>query len=156
MLMVLCGAALFIPLFPILQARQKWNNRPFRHYRLEVDITTLVKFCHYSIDVSGDRIVAVNQNWCDEMGWGYIAPLEPMTIDQLIDKFADEQYELYCSAAGCRCGSPVRNEISWNPDFGYPQSWKRGDIDLLIDILPECTVHYETRVFGRINVFPLE
>ena len=74
-LLLLCGAAIFVPLVPVLQARQKWNARSFDRYRLEVDITTLVKFCHYSIDVAGDQIVAVHQNWCDEMGWGYIQPL---------------------------------------------------------------------------------
>lgn len=155
-LMLLCGFALFVPLVPVLQARQKWNDRPYDHYRLEVDITTLVKFCHYSVDVTGNQIVAVNQNWCDEMGWGYIQPLQPQTVDGLLDQFADEQYEVYCSPAGCRCGTPVRNQIEWHPELGYPTSWTRGEVELPVDVLPECTVYYETRIFGRVNVIPLD
>lgn len=154
--MLLCGTAAFVPMMPVLRERQKWQDRPFQHYRLEVDLTTLVKFCHYSVDVSGDQIVAVHQSWCDEMGWGYIAPLEPQTVDQLFSQFMREQYEVYCSPAGCRCGTPVRNEIVWNAEYGYPESWTRGEVELPVDILPECTVYYETRIFGRVTVIPLE
>ena len=157
--MLLCGATLLAPLVPVLQARAKWRGREFARYRLEVDVVTLVKFCHYSVDVSGETIVAIHQNWCDEMGWGYIHPLEPKTVDELFDQFASEQYELYCSPAGCRCGTPVRNMIEWDRELGYPLSWTRGEVELPIqamEILPECTVYYQTQVFGDVRVIPLE
>lgn len=155
-LLLLCGAVAFAPLAPVLNARRKWNGRDFVRYRLQVDITTLVKFCHYDVEIAGNQIVRVHQNWCDEMGWGYIQPLTPQTVDELLDQFGQEQYEVYCSPAGCRCGTPVRNQITWHPELGYPVSWTRGEVELPIDLLPECTVYYETRIFGEVKVTPLD
>lgn len=148
----ICLLLTLLPRLPLLVAKQRWQRRPFERYRVKVEFNTIYKNCYYDVEVNRFEVTRIYQNWCDQLGEGFIEPLDPLTIDELFEKLIADQNKIYCSPAGCRCGNPVINEISWDREWGHPSQWIRKEAELPFGFEPlgPCIVEYPFREIGRI------
>ena len=149
---ILCLLIALLPRLPLMVAKQRWQSRPFDRYRVKVEFSTIYKNCYYDVEVNHYEVSRIYQNWCDQLGEGFIQPLDPMTVDDIFEKLSAEQNQIYCSPAGCRCGNPMINEISWDSEWGNPTEWIRKEAELPFGVEPlgPCIVEYPFREIGRI------
>jgi Family of unknown function (DUF6174) len=99
------------------QARQRWEARPFRNYRIEVE-QRLGTSCRYAVEVRDERITSVTYNSCSQLIWWRDLPVLPMGA--LFTRLATAAGT--CGPDGCRCDGVVLLAADYDPALGYPRT----------------------------------
>lgn len=142
----------------LAQAEQRWNMRPFGHYRLIIRD----KNCEQRIEVRNERILDVSPNRCE-------AP--PRTISDLFTLIRrDGSISTRCITLGCMCDDVIRVSARYDPELGYPQQiivrikaepnmlhadfWKRA---VSQRALPSCDVLAEgSKLIRIVSITPVQ
>jgi len=112
------------PVYQFMQARRRWEARPFNHYRLAFDHGFTrggYAQCHHDVEVWNERIVHVFGATCLS---GHVT--QALTVSGIFDKFERYFAERVCSATGCYCEGAYLVRATYDPVLGYPQTITTG------------------------------
>jgi hypothetical protein len=105
------------PRLELEQARRRWEARPFRSYRIEVE-ERLGTSCRYVVEVRDERITSVQYNTCSQVIWWRDLPV--LSVGALFTRLATAVGS--CGSAGCLCDGVVLLDAKFDPVLGYPRS----------------------------------
>ena len=111
------GGALTLWQLPALElraARGRWAALKLAHYRLDLQYGAL-GYCHQSIEVKDERVVAVLENTCSEP-----APTVSGLFDQIERTINTSQGR--CGPNGCDCDGTISVIAEYDPRMGFPRT----------------------------------
>jgi hypothetical protein len=105
------------------QAQGRWDARPYRDYRLVVQIERLEVTCFQELNVRVGREVEVVRDTCQQ-SW-----LSRMTIARMFElsERLDLPPECFPSSSDCACQRVRVGQTEFNSELGYPVrlEWQR-------------------------------
>ena len=104
------------PVYQFREARQRWEARPFRHYRMSANYGTNWAQCHYDIEVRDEQIRHVYGVTCLSA-----ESAQTLTVDSVFEVFERYASQRVCAATGCYCDGTYVLRATYHPDYGYPQ-----------------------------------
>ena len=104
------------PVYQFRDARERWERRPFRHYRLSANYTTNWAQCHYDIEVRDEKIRHVFGVTCLSA-----ESAQTLTVESIFEKFEVYTTQRVCAATGCYCDGTYVLRATYHPEYGYPQ-----------------------------------
>ena len=105
-----------------MEAQELWETRPFKNYRVMVEIERMQRICFQEIEVRDHRVRAINDT-CD-ISW-----LSSMTVPRLFEfsSWMERAPDCYPSSGNCPCQRLRVGRIQYDPVLGDPQeiAWQR-------------------------------
>lgn len=95
----------------LLAARQKWQQRPFAAYALELERSEGTLNCFQSFEMTDSSQIEQLQGDCRG---------EPWSVERMFDEIEQHLKSVNCAPNGCACDGRVLVEASYDPQFGYP------------------------------------
>lgn len=95
----------------LLDARQRWLQRPFAAYAIELERTEGPYSCFQSFVMNADGEVGQLQGDCRG---------EPWSVERLFDEVEQHLTSVHCAPNGCACDGRILVEASYDPQLGYP------------------------------------
>lgn len=103
------------PAYQFRDARQRWDLRSPRHYRLAANFRTNRAQCLYDIAVRDGQISHVYSLTCLSA-----ESLQTLTVDGIFDFFSRYVDKRVCAATGCYCDGTYVVRGAYHPEYGYP------------------------------------
>lgn len=103
------------PVYQFRAARDRWEHRPFRHYRLSANYSTNWAQCHYDIEVRDGKIRHVFGVTCLSA-----ESTHTLTVEGIFDNFERYTTERVCAANGCYCDGTYVLRATYDQEYGYP------------------------------------
>lgn len=100
------------------QARERWDQRPISHYRLQAEVSDLgspfLGPCQYDIEVRDEQVVQTYSSSCS---------MQPLVLSQVFGwtEGQVQRYDGQCGANGCECDGPVGIDVITDQTHGYVQ-----------------------------------
>jgi hypothetical protein len=92
----------------LADAEQRWNNRSFGHYQLNLKD----KNCVQDIEIRNERVLAAAPNRCE---------IPPRTINDLFDLIRrNGQISQPCIYQGCACDDVLWVNATYDSELGFP------------------------------------
>jgi hypothetical protein len=104
------------PVYQFREARDRWERRPFRHYRLSANYTTNWAQCHYDIEVRDEKIRHTFGLTCLSA-----ESAQTLTVEGIFENFERYASQRICAATGCYCDGTYVLRATYHPEYGYPQ-----------------------------------
>ncbi len=108
------------PVYQFMQARRRWEARPFNHYRLAFDYAITSgdqAICHHDVEVRNEQIVQVYSITCLSSH-----TTQAFTVSAIFDRFERYLTRRVCSDTGCYCDGAYLLRAKYDPALGYPQA----------------------------------
>lgn len=96
-------------------ARERWETRRLRHYRLSANYTHQRAQCHYDIEVRDEAVQHVYGLTCLSA-----ASVPSLTVTGIFKTFEPYATRRICAATGCYCDGTYEVRASYDPAYGYP------------------------------------
>jgi hypothetical protein len=96
-------------------AQQRWDGKPFNHYRMTLDREQLRRRCHQSMEVqgmgSGEEVVSVFEDTCMD---------DPLTVSGIFSLLRQAMLQPDCNDDECKCRITYRVSVLYDEELGYP------------------------------------